>query len=108
MATGRPLVPLTLSWEHREQLQTWSRRAKTAQALAMRSRIVLRMSSQAGECCCGQRYRTQSNKAAACGVFRLECLVCLIAHHRNLWFYRMDRSVGSRDDQTPQGCLNLF
>jgi DNA-binding NarL/FixJ family response regulator len=41
MATGRPLVPLTLSWEHREQLQTWSRRAKTAQALAMRSRIVL-------------------------------------------------------------------
>jgi DNA-binding NarL/FixJ family response regulator len=41
MATGRPLVPLTLSWEHREQLQSWSRRAKTAQALAMRSRIVL-------------------------------------------------------------------
>jgi hypothetical protein len=41
MATGRPLVPLTLSWKHREQLQTWSRRAKTAQALAMRSRIVL-------------------------------------------------------------------
>jgi transposase len=41
MAIGRPLVPLTLSWEHREQLQTWSRRAKTAQALAMRSRIVL-------------------------------------------------------------------
>src|SRR6202521_5791715 len=41
MATGRPLVPLTLSSEHREQLQSWSRRAKTAQALAMRSRIVL-------------------------------------------------------------------
>src|SRR6202158_2384682 len=41
MASGRPLVPLTLSWEHREQLQSWSRRAKTAQALAMRSRIVL-------------------------------------------------------------------
>src|SRR6202790_295987 len=41
MATGRPLVPLTLSSEHREQLQSWSRRAKTAQALAMRARIVL-------------------------------------------------------------------
>src|SRR2546428_11598780 len=41
MATGRPLVPLTLSSEHREQLQSWSRGAKTAQALAMRSRIVL-------------------------------------------------------------------
>src|ERR1700738_1346661 len=41
MATGRPLVPLTLSSEHREPLQSWSRRAKTAQALAMRARIVL-------------------------------------------------------------------
>src|SRR5260370_27615903 len=41
MATGRPLVPLILGAEQREQLQAWSRRAKTAQALAMRSRIVL-------------------------------------------------------------------
>jgi transposase len=38
---GRPLVPLTLGAEQREQLQLWSRRAKAAQALAMRSRIVL-------------------------------------------------------------------
>jgi len=41
MATGRPLVPFTLGAEQREQLQSWSRRAKTGQALAMRSRIVL-------------------------------------------------------------------
>jgi transposase len=41
MAGGRPLVPFTLGAEQREQLQAWSRRAKTAQALAMRSRIVL-------------------------------------------------------------------
>jgi transposase len=41
MAAGRPLVPFTLGAEQREQLQAWSRRAKTAQALAMRSRIVL-------------------------------------------------------------------
>lgn len=41
MAGGRPLVPSTLGAEQREQLQAWSRRAKTAQALAMRSRIVL-------------------------------------------------------------------
>ena len=41
MATGRPLVPLTLGGQQREQLQSWSCRAKTAQALAMRSRIVL-------------------------------------------------------------------
>ena len=41
MALGRPLVSLTLEAEQREQLQSWSRRSKTAQALALRSRIVL-------------------------------------------------------------------
>ena len=41
MPIGRPLSPLTVSAEQREQLQSWSRRAKTAQALALRSRIVL-------------------------------------------------------------------
>ncbi len=41
MPIGRPLSPLTLSLEQREQLLSWSRRAKTAQALALRSRIVL-------------------------------------------------------------------
>jgi len=41
MSIGRPLSPLTVSAEQREQLESWSRRAKTAQALALRSRIVL-------------------------------------------------------------------
>jgi DNA-binding NarL/FixJ family response regulator len=41
MRTGRPLSPLTVSAQQREQLQARSRRAKTAQALALRSRIVL-------------------------------------------------------------------
>jgi hypothetical protein len=41
MRIGRPLSPLTVSAEQLEQLQSWSRRAKTAQALALRSRIVL-------------------------------------------------------------------
>ena len=41
MPIGRPLSPLTVSAEQRQQLQSWSRRAKTAQALALRSRIVL-------------------------------------------------------------------
>ena len=41
MAAGRPLVSFPLGAEQREQLQAWSRRAKTAQALALRSRIVL-------------------------------------------------------------------
>ncbi len=39
--SGRPLSPLAVSAEQREQLRSWSRRAKTAQALALRSRIVL-------------------------------------------------------------------
>ena len=34
MPIGRPLSPVTVSTEQREQLQSWSRRRKTAQALA--------------------------------------------------------------------------
>jgi transposase len=39
--TGRPTAPLTLTDEERATLLRWSRRAKTAQILAMRSRIIL-------------------------------------------------------------------
>ena len=39
--TGRPKPELTLSDEERGQLLRWSRRAKSSQALALRSRIVL-------------------------------------------------------------------
>src|SRR5664279_1790663 len=39
--TGRPKAELTLSDGERVQLLSWSRRAKSAQALALRSRIVL-------------------------------------------------------------------
>ena len=38
---GRPLAPLSIESGEREQLLAWSRRPKTAQALAMRARIVL-------------------------------------------------------------------
>lgn len=39
--TGRPKAELILTEEEREQLVRWSRRAKSAQALALRSKIVL-------------------------------------------------------------------
>jgi transposase/transcriptional regulator with XRE-family HTH domain len=39
--TGRPKAELTLTDEERAQLVSWSRRAKSAQSLALRSRIVL-------------------------------------------------------------------
>jgi len=38
---GRPKAPLTLSDVERETLRQWARRPKTAQALALRARIVL-------------------------------------------------------------------
>jgi transposase len=38
---GRPLPELVLSLEERENLERWSRRPQTAQALALRARIVL-------------------------------------------------------------------
>jgi len=47
MGRGRPKEALVLSEAEREQLDVWSRRRKTAQALALRSRIVLACSSGA-------------------------------------------------------------
>lgn len=41
MRIGRPLAVLTISPPERERLENWSRRRKTGQALALRSRIVL-------------------------------------------------------------------
>lgn len=41
MPRGRPVPQLSLSTEERETLQRWARRPKTAQALALRARIVL-------------------------------------------------------------------
>ena len=38
---GRPKAPLVLTDEERQTLQRWTRRAKTAQALALRAKIVL-------------------------------------------------------------------
>jgi transposase-like protein len=39
--TGRPIAALVLSAEERETLTRWSRRAKSAQVLAMRAKIIL-------------------------------------------------------------------
>ena len=39
MRTGRPKAPLMLTMTERETLQQWTRRPKTAQALAQRARI---------------------------------------------------------------------
>ena len=41
MAQGRPLPPLSIGEEQRQQLISWGRRRKTAQALALRARTVL-------------------------------------------------------------------
>ena len=42
--TGRPKAELVLTADEREQLTRWARRAKSSQALALRSKIVLRCS----------------------------------------------------------------
>ena len=38
---GRPKAPLTLTDDERRTLERWARRARTAQALALRAKIVL-------------------------------------------------------------------
>jgi transposase len=45
MATGRPIPALTLTDDEQETLERWVRRPKTAQALAMRARLVLACAS---------------------------------------------------------------
>jgi transposase len=41
MRTGRPIPPLTVTPTERETLERWARRAKTAQAVAQRARLIL-------------------------------------------------------------------
>jgi len=41
MRTGRPIPPLSLTEEERQTLQGWARRPKSAQALALRARMIL-------------------------------------------------------------------
>jgi transposase len=41
MRTGRPLAPITVTSDQRAALESWTRRPKTAQALALRARIIL-------------------------------------------------------------------
>jgi hypothetical protein len=41
MRTGRPIPPLILTPTERETLECWTRRAKTAQAVAQRARLIL-------------------------------------------------------------------
>jgi transposase len=41
MRTGRPIPPLTLTATELEALERWARRAKTAQAVAQRARLIL-------------------------------------------------------------------
>ena len=55
---GRPTVPIILSAEERETLQRWARRHSSAQALALRCRIVL---------ACAEGDRTRDEVAAEVG-----------------------------------------
>jgi transposase len=57
--TGRPKATLTLSDDERRELVGWSRRAKSAQALALRARIVL---------ACAEPGSTNKDVAARLGV----------------------------------------
>src|SRR4051794_5491068 len=42
MRLGRPVPPIVLTTDERDMLERWTRRPTTAQALAMRARVVLR------------------------------------------------------------------
>jgi transposase len=52
---GRPKAEIVLSDAEREQLVTWTRRRKTAQALALRSRIILECATGIDSKCVAQQ-----------------------------------------------------
>ncbi|MBA3585609.1 MAG: IS630 family transposase [Gemmatimonadetes bacterium] len=64
---GRPKAVLELTGEEREQLESWARRRKSAQALAQRSRIVLECASGATNGAVAERERVS---AATVGKWR--------------------------------------
>ena len=41
MRTGRPIPPISVTEDQRSTLESWVRRPRTAQALALRAKIIL-------------------------------------------------------------------
>ena len=67
MRRGRRLPGLELSEEQRSTLQGWTRRRKTAQALSMRARIVLRASEGLTATAIAVQRRTRAFKQSVNG-----------------------------------------
>jgi hypothetical protein len=59
MRLGRPLVPLELTTEEQTLLESWARRRTTAQAVALRARIVLRAAAGDSNTAIAQRERVR-------------------------------------------------
>jgi transposase len=57
MARGRPVPPLTVTDKEREALERWTRRPKTAQALALRAQMIL-------ACASGKNNKTVAGEVA--------------------------------------------
>jgi transposase len=86
--TGRPKAELVLTAEERDQLGRWSRRAKSAQALALRAKIVL-------ACADGVHVRADNKSVAA----RLGCSAATVGKWRGRFV--ADRLDGLVDEARP-------
>src|SRR6266581_2081223 len=84
---GRPKAQIKLNEAEREQLQAWARRRKTAQALALRSRIVL-------ACAAGVANQDVARE--------LECTPQTVSKWRNRFAQlRLDGAVCRREEPKP-------
>ena len=67
MRTGRPTPALSLTTAERETLQNWSRRPKSAQALALRARMILLCAEGATNTRVAEQIQVRTQTVGKCG-----------------------------------------
>lgn len=87
MRLGRPLVPLELTTEEQTLLESWARRRTTAQALALRARIVLRAAAGDSNTAIAQRERVTKATVGNYGTHKTARIPRWLAARRRFYIH---------------------